>query len=704
MASLQALAKFAVFADTFLSGLIIPLIPSILETRSKVPQEQTQILVSVLVSAYGAALVAVSPLMPFVARQGRSRFVVLLGALALAAASFILLQIYSSLPILALARALHGLSAAALTGFSSGIAANIGPEAVSPSWVTLPVIHSVAFSLAPVLSGYLYDYVDGERAVFFCAYATILLTGLLGLVAFVFAPEMEVQTGQVSYAPVEHVASTYGTMSLRGGQLRSGYSSVSSSRTASTTSRRSRRSSVSSVFSAAEDNAPVFGIRMFTALYGYLAVGLLTAALQSIIPLLAERQLKWPMFSVGLAFLPMAFPALLTGALSKTLVFRLPQSARFTVGLGFLLGLPAFGYLGHLREDKSTEQMVLFGILAAISAGIGLSADPLVKEITRLMSEVDGTSQAFHHWSATATLPTVTYAWGTLIGPLFAGFTHKLSGWHTMAKSLAGLSAFSAVFTFIFLQGWIGNPRPFGPDRTEAGNDEESAPLLRSNQNSASRATPIGGDRSRSLRKSDLVESAVTDSSDVDLGSSIRTDQPGRHRRHFSIDNFSIATTAVDGRAGTLTDADGQQARFQAALETPAAMGSSFKQQLGNPERRFVMREAPHAPTTDPLLASGNRYVIDEAGADGEHRVKRHVVVFEEGTVPPELLERRQHHVVAINNVDGSVRLASSMDNHAVHVTEEDAPDKFELPESSRRYVVVLLEKGDIGEEEHESR
>jgi hypothetical protein len=177
----------------------------------------------------------------------------------------------------------------------------------------------------------------------------------------------------------------------------------------------------------------------------------------------------------------------------------------------------------------------------------------------------------------------------------------------------------------------------------------------------------------------------------------VRTDgerKVGKHRRHFSIDNFSIATTAV---GLTPADQDGQQVRFQAALETPTLMGSSFKQQLGNPERRFVMREAPHAPKTDALLASGNRYVIDEVDADGETS-KRHVVVFEEGAVPAELLERRQHHVVAINSTDGSVRLAPSTENHAVHVTEE-AGELPELPETSRRYVVVLLEKGDIGVE-----
>ncbi|KAK4454724.1 major facilitator superfamily domain-containing protein [Podospora aff. communis PSN243] len=696
--SIAALAKFATFTDAFLSGLVIPLLPSIIKSRVHVPAEQVPILNSILVAAYGGASVAVSPLLPLVAVNGRRLWVTILGGLVCAAGAFVLLQFYSYLPLLILARALQGLSAAAFTGAYCGIT-SAGPRTVS--WATPTVVQSAAMAAAPAIAGYLHDNAGGEKSVFYCAYALVALTALLWLVAFVSAPSLQLSTGEQAEETltVEQPAETCGTMTLRGGGGASGYSSISSTRTSSSIphSGRSRRSSIGSEFSEPEEPTPVFGIRLFTALYGYFTIAFVMTALQSLIPLFATRQFGWGAWSVGLALVPMSAPAVFVSLLADFFTSRVPRSARFVVTLGFLICIPAFAHLGQLdATSPASASAALTSILALVSFGIGHSGDPLFREIWRLTSEVEGSLAHAGYLSST----TASF-WGSLLGPLVTGFIQWRWGWYSVAKFLVILCGFAAVLTLMFLQGWIGNPQPISSHRAaQPGTDEESAPLLAhsSQRGTSSKKLIDGNSMPRNVQKSDLFDrnntSALTDSSD--FGSIVRTDgerRVGRHRRHFSIDNFSIATTAV---AGQQTDQD-PQVRFQAALETPALMGSSFKQQLGNPERRFVMREAPHAPATDSLLASGSRYVIDESGADGEVSKKRHVVVFEEGAVPAELLERRQHHVVAINSLDGSVKLAPSTENHAVHVTEEAA--EHELPETSRRYVVVLLEKGDIGEE-----
>ncbi|KAK0656228.1 major facilitator superfamily domain-containing protein [Cercophora newfieldiana] len=691
--SVAALAKFATFTDAFLSGLVIPLLPSIIKSRVQVPPEQVQILTSILVAAYGGALVAVSPLLPLLAVNGRYLWVTVLGGLFCAAGSFVLFQFYSYLPLLLLARALQGLSAAAIAGAYCKIT-SAGPRGIS--WATPTVVQSTAMAVAPAVAGYLHDNAGGERSVFFCAYAVIILNALLWLVAFFSAPATQPSTDEQAenVQPAEQPTDTYGALSLRGGGGASGYSSISSAMTRS--SRRSRRSSISSAFSIPDATTPVFGIRLFTALFGYLVVAFLLAALQSLIPLFATRQFGWAIWNIGLALVPMSGPAIIISLLAGFFTSRVPRSARFVVTLGFLICIPAFAHLGQLDTTPvASASAALPPILALISFGVGHSGDPLFREITRLTAEADESLVSAGYLGA-----NTAFSWGSLMGPLVTGFIQWKWGWYSMAKFLGALCGFNALLTLLFLQGWIGNPQPVSLRATESGSDEESAPLLANSSQRAILPTNVieGHSMPRNLHKGDFFDgntAAVTDSSD--FGSSVRTDgerRLGRHRRHFSIDNFSIATTAV---AGQQSDQDTPQVRFQAALETPVLMGSSFKQQLGNPERRFVMREAPHAPATDALLASGSRYIIDEAAADGE-TTKRHVVVFEENAVPAELLERRQHHVVAINSVDGSVKLAPSTDNHAVHVTEE-ATDQPELPETSRRYVVVLLEKGDIEDE-----
>lgn len=658
-----------------------------------------------LISAYGGAIVAVSrrcpskrahdarltgaALIPLLARRGASAWMIQAGGLLCATASIAILQFCSSLPILVLARALQGVGSAVIAGANSGLTGTDAGARNTLSWISPALVQSYAMTAGPALSGYLFISFAGEKAVFYGAYFLVAHNIVLSFVGAKFAPTpVAVPVVFLDDSEAVPTVQDYGNLSLRGGDI---YGSVSTLRSgASTGTHRSRRSSVSSVFSFREE-APIFGIRMFTALHGYVVIGLLTTALYSVIPLFAERHLESSLSTIGLVFVPLSGPAFLVGPFARLLTGRMPKAARFLSAIGFIVCAPGLAYLGHLKPDTESADVRLCATLASISFGIGLAADPLIQEITRLAIEMDTVLPQLDNVSAT--LPTVAYAWGSLIGPLLAGGIHWVWGWHSMTKFLGLLSAFTALFTLIFLQGWIGSPLPILS--IDNATSEETAPLLSRSGNNG----PTSATAPKKLPYKDIP----ADTSE-DLSSSVRTDNAPngrRHRRHFSIDNFSIATTAVTAAASDPDSATTGQIRFQAALETPAPTGSSFKSALGNPERRFVLREAPHAPAVDPLLAAGNRYVIDDTTTAGSvsDKPKRHVVVFEEGSVPQELLDKRQHHVVAINSVDGSVRLASSMaEEHAVHVTEDESPAgvEGELPESYRRYVVVLLEEGDM--------
>jgi hypothetical protein len=446
-------------------------------------------------------------------------------------------------------------------------------------------------------------------------------------------------------------------------------------------------------------------------MYGYLVVGVLASALQSVLPLFVQRHFHWSVASSGFMFVPLAAPAALVGALSGALTARVPKSARFLTAIGFSSTVPALLYLGSLSKNISSlsektwlVQHAFLLTLTGLSFALGLCGDPLTKEITNAV----GASAGSDSWSATAqatSLPNLANAWGSLVGPLFAGAISWVWGWETMSKSMALVGGSTGLATLLFLQGWIGGSHPeVRRPRAEDSADEESAPLL---ANDRSKSSAYGQSRAYGGKKGDT--SAYNDDSD-DVSPHSRSNREGKHRshrRHFSVDNFSIATTAAPGSLDSSTSS----VRFQAALETPAqgsTSGASRRPQTidststsranAERERRYVMREAPHAPATDPLLAAGSLYVIDEErntakGVESE-RQKRRVVVFAEGTAPPDLLERHRHHVVAINALDGTAQMVSnSTDNHSVHVTEENG-DEFEEA-TSRRYVVVVVEGED---------
>lgn len=658
--------------------------------------------------------------MPLLTRRGPSLYAVLFAGLGCAAAAFALLQHTSNLHLLILARVLQGLAGAATTAACSGMLATIGTASGQEGILTSfspAFTQNMAMMVAPAIAGLLNDYYDAN-AVFYCAYALVALNFLLGLVAARFSP-----TVRLTNRSREPQSPGYGTIVVVTGEpdfsSRSSRS-VSPTSTPFHSTRYDRHASLS--------GPAAWSPRLLVALHGYLVVGLLASALQSVLPLFAQRYLHWSVSASGFMFVPLSAPTALIGPLAGMLAVRIPKSARFLTTIGFLAIIPALLYLGQLRENMQMAKHALLVALSGLSFALGLCGDPLIKEI---MSVV-GSSAANNSWGAAAqatSLPNLANAWGSLVGPLLAGGVSWVWGWETMNKSLAMVGAGTGLITLFFLQGWIGSPHPdLRSRRAEASSDEESAPLL-------------ANDRSNHAASYDRKPASYTrgDSSDDHVSphtrpsnTSSRDGKPRPHRRHFSVDNFSIATTAA--APGSL-DSTTSSVRFQAALETPAITSTSSttatprletsdsfsSRTTAAPERRYVMREAPHAPATDPLLAAGSLYVIDEerdapstphtngaVDSSQTQRIKKHkkkrVVVFAEGAAPPELLERHRHHVVAINALDGSAQMVEGVGNngggrgegHAVAVTEEDEGG-FEEGQA-RRYVVVVVEEEE-GEE-----
>lgn len=545
---------------------------------------------------------------------------------------------------------------------------------------------------APVVAGLLHHRFD-VGAVFYCAYALVVLNLVLSIVAINTQPIRQVNwVDETAGLHTDSEPAGYGTMPSEAG----GYS------------RRSSRSISPTSLPAAESSQPPspanlattpWSARLVVALAGYFVVGLLTSALYGVLPLFVQRHLHWSVLTTGSMFAPLSAPAAVMGPFAGMLATRVPRATRFLTAIGFFACIPVFIYLGQIWANKSLVEHGFLLTLSGLSLAIGLCGDSLAKEIVNAVG-----SSTRDPWSAAAlatNLPTLANAWGSLAGPLFAGAINWLWSWQTMSISLAAVAAGAGVLSLLFVQGWIWNPYPdVYSQRLEPSSDEESAPLL---ANERSNRNLYGQPEGQSSRKDPFFRERQ-DSDDVSPHTRSEADGKRRsHRRHFSVDNFSVATTTTPGSLDSSTSS----VRFQAALETPVQGSAAKRPQTGDSgskasaERRYVMREAPHASATDPLLAAGSLYVIDEerdtARGTERQRQKRRVVVFPEGSAPPELLARHRHHVVAINALDGTAQMvAESTDNHAVHVTEEDGEGEQAFEEgTSRRYVVVVVEGED---------
>lgn len=104
--------SLAVFTDIFLYGVIIPVIPFALTSRSGLEITEVQTWLSVLLAVYGAAMFCASPVCGWATDRIRSRRTFLLiGLVALGVATALLLAA-RSLALIIVARTLQGVSAA----------------------------------------------------------------------------------------------------------------------------------------------------------------------------------------------------------------------------------------------------------------------------------------------------------------------------------------------------------------------------------------------------------------------------------------------------------------------------------------------------------------------------------------------------------------------------------------------------------------
>lgn len=124
-----ATVAMGLFTDLFLYGLIVPVLPFMLQDRVGVPEEQLQSLTSALLAAYAAASVVFSPVAGILADKVATRQAPFLFGLLALLASTVLLFLGTTVPVLALARILQGISAAFV--WTIGLALcleTVGPE------------------------------------------------------------------------------------------------------------------------------------------------------------------------------------------------------------------------------------------------------------------------------------------------------------------------------------------------------------------------------------------------------------------------------------------------------------------------------------------------------------------------------------------------------------------------------------------------
>lgn len=148
----------AVFTDLFLYGIVVPVLPFALTTRSGIAPANVQTWVSILLAVYGGALLLASPFCGYFADHTSSRRLPLvLGLLALAGAT-VMLTVGSSIAVFVVGRILQGISAAVVWIVGLALLVDtVGPEEIGYCMGYVGLGMSAAILIAPLLGGVVFN-------------------------------------------------------------------------------------------------------------------------------------------------------------------------------------------------------------------------------------------------------------------------------------------------------------------------------------------------------------------------------------------------------------------------------------------------------------------------------------------------------------------------------------------------------------------
>lgn len=124
-----ATVAIGLFTDLFLYGLIVPVLPFMLQSRAHIPHDKIQNYVSALLAAYAGASVISSVPAGWIADRTNARQLPFLAGLAALLGATLLLGFGKTIPVLVIARILQGVSAGVV--WTVGLAMvldTVGPE------------------------------------------------------------------------------------------------------------------------------------------------------------------------------------------------------------------------------------------------------------------------------------------------------------------------------------------------------------------------------------------------------------------------------------------------------------------------------------------------------------------------------------------------------------------------------------------------
>ncbi|KAK3674180.1 hypothetical protein LTR78_006027 [Recurvomyces mirabilis] len=461
----------SIFTDIFLYGIVVPVLPFALTSRSSIQPDQIQTWISIFLAVYGAALLAAAPVCGWLAdRTSSRRLPFVLGLVALAA-STVMLCIGNSIGVLAAGRVLQGISAAVVWVVGLALLVDtVGSEGVGQAMGYLGLSMSLAILLAPLLGGVVFA-ASGYYAVFAMAFGLIGFDIVMRLVmiekkvALRWLPREEVipDTKKQDMPPLDTRNPALDLQEIPALPVMDDTANkeAATSDTAKTTPPGTRRPLGKFASRLPAVIYLLSSRRVLSALWACLVQSSLLTAFDSMLPLYVRDTFHWNSTGAGLIFLPIVVVSFLGPLIGRA---SDQVGPRWFATAGFVIGCPFIMLMRLVDHNSLTQKVLLCALLALFGLAMTLVITPIMAEITYAVD-----AKARRHppgffgkngaYAQAYSLFNMAWAAGCFIGPLMGGLINQRAGWGTSTLVLGCLSIFTALPTAVWTGGSIFKQR-----------------------------------------------------------------------------------------------------------------------------------------------------------------------------------------------------------------------------------------------------
>jgi len=448
-----ATVAIGLFTDLFLYGLIVPVLPFVLQDRIGVPENEVQSHVSALLAAYAGASVLFSLPAGWLADRTDARQTPFLAGLAALLAATILLAFGQSIAVLVIARVLQGTSAALV--WTVGLAMvldTVGPENLGKVFGSIFSFISVGELMAPVLGGVLYSK---------AGYAGVLGVGagVLGLdfIMRLLVVEKKVAARYISESDISANPRDHNS------RQEDGDDEEANEQTELLATKDEGAFKVPNGQNKIIRGLPILyclsNPRVAVALLLSFVQAATLAMFDATIPTEAQSLLDVSSLQAGLLFIALDVPYLLLGPIAGWSVDKYGTKPAAVFGFSYLvptLALLRLPTVGVVHGRKATE-ILWCAMLALNGIGLAVIGSPSIVEASDVVQKYDKANPGFFGengpYAQLYGFQSLTFSAGLTIGPVLAGILRDSVGYGNMNAVFAGIAGITAVLSFLFIGG-----------------------------------------------------------------------------------------------------------------------------------------------------------------------------------------------------------------------------------------------------------